>query len=391
MNAINSTPVISADKLVASYVPVPKYENLIGTNTITSLTAGIFHFLGKSKESVISKVLKERFREMSRCSLGHFYRDFIPKDYFTTSYVFPNYSYTTVQHRLTTTAQMDLTLLEGRMLLQIDHFFTKAEGDELRNILVNGDHSVSYPTSAKSFAKGEKPPKSLGEENLRYLLTKPPSAVDAVHKLFSFVAAELNVDISTHPWHSSPSYPLANNFLTTYDANSASMGWHQDYDPKVDGTVFSLSRKLDDKTKYFDRYFVNGSPGNPWMLSLILYSTAENFKPQYGMGTKFNSLMAAKETIIACEHMRMALFEGDICHAIQEDLLPENVKTWRNTFVWRITLRPKGVGCGSIKEQFIKFITPLVKNIFKATPAPQLLFSGEGKGSFLDHLDESIE
>lgn len=388
MNNVSSNPIIETAKLAASYVPVPKYESLVGANTIKALSTEIMSFLGKPKaSSVVSKVLKERVREMGRCSLSDSYLD-LPAKGLSLSHVFHTYPYSTVQQRLSS-AQMDLRYLGDKLLLQIDHFFNQSEGDELRKIF----SSVSYPkrfgTDKQQQMFGEKPAKCLGEENLKYMLSNPPAAADIVHKLFAYMGAVLNVDVSTHPWN--PIYTLTNNFMNKNSKESAALGWHQDYDPSHDGTLFSLSKKLNDKTQYYPKNFKNGSPGNPMLFSIILYTTAENFKPEYGMGTKFKSPLTTLETIIPCEHMRIALFEGDLLHCIQEDFLSQGINTWRNTLVWRITLRPKGESNISIKEAFTKFITPLVKNVIKETPA--LITSSvtdKVNSSFLADFDEDI-
>jgi len=42
-----------------------------------------------------------------------------------------------------------------------------------------------------------------------------------------------------------------------------------------------------------------------------------------------------------CVNMRIVIFEGDIFHSIEESKIPDEVKTWRISYVFKLIVNPK--------------------------------------------------
>lgn len=270
---------------------------------------------------------------------------------FNLSWQFQAYPYLTIQNRLAQ-AGLQPYLIDDKVLVTVDGLFLESEGEELRKFFKEEQPTIPFASQPDSIAKGEKPPKRFPTDRLFELFENPMPSLDLVHKFFSYIGFKLKMDVSTHPrlWVEFP-IPFANNYLTEANAITEREGWHADYQTAA-GLLFDLSKKC--APGYYSRQFLNGKDDQPFLLSILLYTTSENFDPEFGMGTVFGD---KKDPLkIACKHMRLVIFEGDIMHATQQSYLPEGVTAWRNSFVWRIVFRPPTPEKVCIKDLFLDFL-----------------------------------
>lgn len=336
--------------LLRRYTPVRSTE--LDLNSLNHLAQKVSLY-AKCQAIIVRKIFNEKFIELSKCSLKE--ENDLKSRYAylsnTESIVYTSYPYQSSQLRLKS-AKLKMRLFSGLMQLQIDNFFTNKESAELRRV---GEFSrtseLTFPVNTMSVMMGEKPPKIMNEDDRLQVFKQPPAALDAVHKLFSFFGSALNVDISTFPWGL---VSCGNNFVLSVDKGSEDAGWHQDYDPN-NGLPFSIPKRY--KEEDYPSVFDNGRASCPWMLTVLVYTTAENFKTEWGMGTRFQDLQGVKTTV-ECEHMRMVIFEGNISHTLQQSFILPGINTWRNSFVYKIILRRRKESDESIsiKAQFERFI-----------------------------------
>lgn len=265
------------------------------------------------------------------------------------SCVFKNYPFPSIAERLKN-ALIKSHFLDGKLLLTIDHLFDLQEGQELRTFVAKSSFPERIYSTPLSLKAGETTAKQLAASIRKKLLFFPPPPLDVMTKLFAYIGSKLNVDVSSLPWVPNIPHPLVNNFLTELDFYSSAIGWHSDYE--TDALKFRLADKRSNQSKFYEG-FTNGAPGKPYILSIILYTTADNFDPTWGMGTLFADKNNFSLQPVGCQNMRIVIFEGEIRHKIVESHIPPGVNTWRNTFVWRIVLRPTTNENFSIKERFL--------------------------------------
>ena len=247
-------------------------------------------------------------------------------------------------------ASIDASSISGKHIVIIDNFFTSKEGNEMRRSTEFLDHSVPYPTNDISVSRGEDPPKSLTlNDRLGVFLTKP-GCIAKIYQLFAHLGDQMQAVVSSHRWHFGKSGNFTTNFLTRASEQTEKFGYDQDYEPET-GSICSFP-KVYSKENHA-RTYVNGSQGNPYLLSVILYMAAQNFNPDWGMGTNFKE-SDGKIRAIRCQHMRLVLFEGDIEHGIQRSRIPEGLTTWRVSYVWKICFRPRTADAPALNERFAK-------------------------------------
>ncbi|HLB52864.1 MAG TPA: hypothetical protein VJK48_04075 [Chlamydiales bacterium] len=87
--------------------------------------------------------------------------------------------------------------------------------------------------------------------------------------------------------------------------------------------------------------FSNGALGKPWLISLMLYVTAPNFKPEYQMGTTFYDESNQAPVRVDSQHMRLVLFESDLLHSIEASKIPAGISTWRLSYVFKLIVNPR--------------------------------------------------
>lgn len=218
----------------------------------------------------------------------------------------------------------------------IDNYFTEEEANAFRHFSETATFSRDIFGSPESKAAGEKPARAMNSQEKWKFFNNPPEPIQRLYELFGYLGLRDGYQVMTLPWEltdgtiSSPC--MATNYLTYMSAQSMELGKHADYTPEK-GLAFGIPKTSGD---YFTKPFVNGSPGMPKMLTVMLYSTGENFNSDCGMGTVFYNNDQVAE-IAECKHMRLCLFKGDIVHNIEAS---KNANTYRISYVFKLIFSP---------------------------------------------------
>ena len=188
--------------------------------------------------------------------------------------------------------------------------------------------------------------------------SNPPQSVKEVYKLLSLLSEKMNAEITTLPWElcekdiCAPAF--ATNRIEHLSHESMELGEHEDYDTET-GISFGIPNLYSKEPGLHPSTFVNGSPGKPWLVSLMLYATSDDFDPKYGLGTVFcnskGKVMARADTL----HMRFVLFEGNIVHGIEESKIPPGIKPWRVSYVLKLVINPRSEN-QSMKKSFYEIM-----------------------------------
>lgn len=240
-------------------------------------------------------------------------------------------------------AQMQKIQIEDKDVYLFDDFFTSSESKDLREYSQTAHFSRSSYGSPESIEKGEKPARSMNNKERWLFFSKPPLAVEEVFKLLSLFAHVTNTEITTLPWElcdeKTGSPAVIANFLEGLSPESMQLGKHQDSNSS-EGIPFGIP-VLYSEGEFHPHQFNNGDVGKPWLVSLMLYAAAENYKTEYAMGTVFYDQRGNMALHSDCLHTRMVFFEGDIWHSIEQSKIPSDVKTWRVSYVFKLIFNPK--------------------------------------------------
>ena len=211
---------------------------------------------------------------------------------------------------------------------------------------------------SESEAKGEKPARAMNSQERWQFFSRPPEAVNELFKLFNLLAHQMDGDITTLPWdlcnQNSSSPCFATNFLEEMSAESMEYGKHRDYHPE-EKISFGIPLLYSSENAHHPNRFVNGEVGRPWIISIILYSAAQTFHSEYGLGTVFYQEDGEEAFRVPCQNMRLLFFEGDIIHSIEESKLPSGIESWRVSYVFKLVFNP-GKENLSMKKAFSKLI-----------------------------------
>lgn len=249
--------------------------------------------------------------------------------------------------------------VDGRNLYLFDQFYLEEESEALRDYSREAPFSRSSYASQESRDKGEIPARSMDNKEKWVFFSKPPQPIAEINKLLGWLAYRLDADISTLPWDISDNVisasAVATNRLERVNRESMLMGKHGDFNTE-EGIPFAIPI-LYSKEAYFPGRFINGAPGYPLLLSLMVYATESNFHaPEYGIGTQFYNKAGELVTTAESFHGRFVLFEGDIVHTIEESHIPPDVETWRISYVYKLIFNPKksGQNLKETLEQLLK-------------------------------------
>jgi hypothetical protein len=242
--------------------------------------------------------------------------------------------------------------IEGKEIYILDHFFLDSEEKEMRSFSETATFSRNSYGSPEAIERGETPARSMNGNERWKFFSHPPQAIAELYKLFSTIAFQLNADITTLPWelcdqtsHGSPA--VIANKLENASKESRELGKHQDCNPQ--GRIsFGIPVLYSEKEEYHPKQFLNGDTGKPWLITAMVYATAENFKPEYRLGTVFYDDRGELSLSVHCSHMRLILFESDIFHSIEESQIPQGEKSWRISYVFKLIVNPRE------KEQNLK-------------------------------------
>ncbi|MCI5051703.1 MAG: hypothetical protein MRY21_01035 [Simkaniaceae bacterium] len=230
--------------------------------------------------------------------------------------------------------------IDGKDLYLLDDFFTEEEGEKMRQFTTTTTFSRKIYGSPEAKEKGELPAKAMNASERWKFFAKPPEPIQALFEYFGYLGEKLDAQVTTLPWDlcsgtiSSPA--VATNFLVASSATSMEEGKHKDFDPEK-GLAFGIPN-LHSSGEHTQ--FENGAKGRPWMVTAMLYTTAPNFDPSFGLGTNFYSANNTLASRANCENMRLVLFEGDILHTIEQSFLPNDLKTWRVSYVFKLIINP---------------------------------------------------
>lgn len=254
--------------------------------------------------------------------------------------------------------------IEGKDYYIWDLFFRDEEKDSLRDIFGSAKYSRFSYGSPESIEQGEKPARSMNNAERWALFSKSPPVLEELHKLFCTFSHEMSADLMTLPWelcHGNTGSPsIITNYHEEITSESMHFGKHQDCHP-AEGVLFAIP-KLYKENEIHESHFANGSPGNPWMISMMLYSTSSNFQREYNMGTAFFDSKNQMKLQVGCNHSRLILFEGDIFHTTDASTIPPGIKVWRTSYVFKLIMNPKKAE-QNLKEDFRQFIHSIAPKV----------------------------
>jgi len=253
---------------------------------------------------------------------------------------------------------MQRETVEQKDVYIIDDFFLEEESQELREVTARAAFSRSIYADHESNEKGEHPSRSMDNKERWQFFANPPQAIKEVYKWLSFIAHELKADITTLPWDLCDANICAPAFATNRieyrSPQSSTLGRHKDYNTEK-GVAFGIPMLYADTPTFYPSQFVNGEAQKPWLVSLMVYTADETFKPEFGMGTAFFKDNGETALQSECRNMRMVLFEGDIIHSIEESKISPDLNTWRVSYVYKLCINPRELH-QDLKSEFYKLM-----------------------------------
>lgn len=244
--------------------------------------------------------------------------------------------------------------VEDKSYYIIDNFFSATEAKTLQDFSQTAPFSLKIFASDESKAQGERPARAMNSQERWQFFSHPPEAVCSLFRLFNLFASQMDAEISTLPWdlcsENSSSPCFATNFLEEMSTESMEFGKHRDYHP-ANKIAFGIPLLYGKKEELHPPSFLNGAPGKPHILTFILYSAANTFQSEYGLGTVLYQDSGKEAVRVACEDTRLLIFEGDLIHSIEESKLPPDIETWRVSYVFKLVFNPMKENL-SMKQQF---------------------------------------
>lgn len=253
--------------------------------------------------------------------------------------------------------------VSGKDVYIFDDFFSEPEKQEMRNFSEKATFSRNSYGSAEAIERGEKPARSMNGKERWQFFSNPPKAINEFYKLLGNLAHRMNAEITTLPWElcdrsSNGSPSVIGNLLEEASKQSMELGKHQDCSSEK-GIAFQIPILYSEEKEFHPSHFDNGDIGRPWLISVMLYSTAENYSSEYCMGTAFYKDDGEMDLCADCLDMRLVLFEGDILHSIEESKIPPGVSTWRVSYVFKLLVNPRSGGGQSMKNVFFELVNSL--------------------------------
>lgn len=95
-------------------------------------------------------------------------------------------------------------------------------------------------------------------------------------------------------------------------------------------------------------------------MTLLLYTTEENFNPNYGLGTSFYN-SEDRWHIVNCKHMNMVFFRDDIFHSLAASNIPNDIKTSRVSYVFKLIMNPTRSN-QNIEKELYQFLNTIKTN-----------------------------
>jgi hypothetical protein len=254
-------------------------------------------------------------------------------------------------------------LVDEKAIYTVDDYFTFEQAKDLREFSLNCEFAGQSYGSVEAAIVGEKPSLTMDPKIRWSFFFNPPLPIFSLYDFLSYISLQIDCEITTMPWDlfdgvmGSPA-TIANKVFR-FEPESMKKGIHKDYDPSQKLPFKIPCLYADDP---FSEAFINGEAGKPYLLTLMLYSTAENFHPHYEMGTVFYTDDETKSIRSFCKDMRMVIFEGDIKHNIAASAFEKEIDTWRVSYVYKLIFNPKGVDvdtkqrlCDFFKQSSLSF------------------------------------
>ncbi len=311
---------------------------------------------------------KYKIRKASTHLLNPYYNT--PKTCLLTFHFDPCY-FLSIKDRLQKAEIIHMDI-EGKDLYVIEDFFSSEEAEEMRTFSKQATFSIHSYGSQEAIEQGEKPAFSMDNKERWLLFSQPPSCIAKFYQLLNTFSYLMEAEISTLPWdlcaQGTNTSCVVGNFLEEVSFQSMELGKHRDSDPEK-GISFAIPVLYDKEMQsHYEKTFVNGSEGKPWIISAMIYATQDAFLPEYRMGTVFYKEEGNIPLFANCNHMRMVLFEGDILHSIEESQIPPSLQMWRISYVFKLVINPKS-SQESMKKKFLEMIKqfPLDQRILTAT------------------------
>lgn len=249
--------------------------------------------------------------------------------------------------------------IEGGDVYTFNGYFLDEEGDELRKISSQGKFERTIYADHDSKQQGEEPAYAMSNQEKWKFFSQPPSAIKEIFKLLCYLADKLNASITTLPWElydADVCVPtFATNLIKQACADSETLGKHEDYNTEKGGVCFSIPRLYGDHSKAHPLKFVNGEAGKPWLVTIMVYATSEDFLSEYGLGTVFCKKDGEVFLREECRHMSFVLFEGQIVHGVARSTIPAGITPWRVSYVLKLVINPKKEN-DSMKQKFCELI-----------------------------------
>lgn len=262
-------------------------------------------------------------------------------------------------------ASIKRAVIGEKDLYIFDDFFLPSEREEMQYFSKSASFSRDSYGSPEAIENGEKPARSMNGKERWQFFSHPPAAITEVYKLCATLGAKLHADITTLPWElcdqsSNGSPAVIANKLEEASVESRELGKHKDCNP-ASRVSFGIPILYSHEKEFHPHTFANGATGKPWLISVMVYTTAEEFLSEYCLGTVFYDHDDNIALRVNCLNMRLVLFEGDISHSIEESKIPSGVKTWRISYVFKLIVNPKDQDL-SVKKTFSDLMSPFCKD-----------------------------
>ncbi len=244
--------------------------------------------------------------------------------------------------------------VDGKDIYIFDNLFLEKEGHTLRSFSESATFSKTIYASPESKGRGEKAAYAMNGMEKWQFFSKPLEPIKEVYNLFKVLGNQLDAEITTLPWElwdrttNSPSF--ATNFIYEASKESMELGKHRDYHPEK-GISFGIPVLYSDEDLFHEGTFRNGDVGKPWLVTVMLYATSEDFQKEHGLGTVFCRDSGEIVFRADCLHMRLIFFEGDLIHSIEPSKHASDENIWRVSYVFKLIINPKKHD-QSMKESF---------------------------------------
>jgi hypothetical protein len=255
-----------------------------------------------------------------------------------------------MERRIQSSCIYDISIPQYTVVI-FDHFFQADELTEINSALKKYSFSQNS-TSMMGVHDPDVFTKTLSPLTNYFLFSSGLKVLDTAYQFLAHLAESCDAVVSTQPWIQGKRSAFHPNFVTHYTEKEC--GIHRDFQtnnfecflPKVSGPG------------YYPPNFDNGAEGMPYLMTLLIYLTADNFDSnRHGMGTRIFEENGAVH-VVDCINGRFLLGELNAKHDLQgAKFLKGAVNTYRISLNLLICFRHKDPQClGSIKEKMDRLL-----------------------------------